>query len=185
MIRRMIPKLVAAFALVAVAFVVTVSDTAYAHTADREEQHVDIVKQWNSYYFASIVVRTSASTSEYKSENTMLTYWHTNTGLVPDGRCKFKFKFCFNGFTDPKIRYHHSSNSYTLTSFSQQTCIIGGDDFGKCYESSTNLGWLTWPIEAEASIRLGIAPSSQGEMFFFSSCICSVKTFTMNDYSVD
>ncbi|MDE2781290.1 MAG: hypothetical protein OXI91_16675 [Chloroflexota bacterium] len=183
---RMIPTLaLVAFALVAVALVAMMPDTASAHTVSRNEQHVDVVKQWNSLYFASIIVRTYASTSEYKSENTMLTYYHTNSGVVPDGRCKFKFQFCFNGFTDPKIRYYHSGNSYDLTDFTQQTCIIGGNDFGKCFESSTNLGWLTWPINAKASIRLGLAMNKQGEIFFFKSCWCSVKTFTMNDYEVD
>lgn len=145
---------------------------------------MDVVKKYGSFYFASIIVRTDASTAERKTTNTMLMYYHTNSGVVPDGRCKFKFEFCFNGFTNPKIRYYHSGNSHTLTKFSQMTCTIGGNDFGKCFKSTTNLGWFTWPINAKSSIRLGIAPTKQGEMYFFITCGCTVKTFTQNDYYV-
>ncbi|MDE2844575.1 MAG: hypothetical protein OXN21_14520 [Chloroflexota bacterium] len=158
-------------------------DSIEAHTSSRNENHWDTVKHSGSLYFATIVVRTSASSSERKVGEYMSIYAHSNSGLVPNGDCEHDYyQFCFNGFTDPKIKYK-SGSTYTLSLFTVDNCWIGEDDYGKCYQSSVNVYRASWPIDAEGSIRLGLRDDNNG-FYYFLSCWCTVKTFTLHDYSV-
>ena len=92
-------------------------------------------------------------------------------------------QFCFGPWSSPKTEYHHSSNSYSLISWSDQACIFTWTSHLKCWESTTLLGWLTWPMNADAERRLSIA-LKDSDKFSWSPCFCPIKTFDTPRYQV-
>ena len=174
----------AAMAAVLVLLMVMPSLTE-AHTASRTENHFDVVKHYGSYNTASVSLETGATSTENRSGSSMLVTYQTKHGRVPNGRCNSGYyQFCFNGWSEPKIKYTSSGSNTTVTSWSTRTCILHQDDFGECYKSSVTNAWHSWPIQAKGSVKLGLARSQNDGFYFWMSCGCVAKTLTMNDYDV-
>ena len=125
-------------------------------------------------------VKDRAGTSESKSDSIMNTYFHTNTVYVPNGWCQHMYPFCFRPPNEPKTRYSNSSTTYTLTSWYQESCFLPYKSHGKCWSSNTGLAWFNWPVNANASRKIGMHHWPQ---YAWLPCYCSSKTFDTPGYT--
>ena len=175
----LLPTLI--LALLAVALLNTTSVSA--HKATESSTHLaGVIRLQPPITIYGVTIEDKASTTEYKTEGTMLTHTHTNAAWAYYAQCGHgQYPFCFTAFSSPKTVYSHSSNSYSLTNWDVQTCVIPYLAHGRCWRSTTNLAWLTWPIDADAERSLGIVQFGQ----YMWVPAGSVNTFETDTYEVD
>ena len=156
------------------------SDSAAAHTTSADGNHFTWVIKLPFGSFYSVNVKDRAGTSEYKSDSVMNTYHHTNTVYAANGWCQYAYPFCFTPPSQPKTVYSNSSTTYNLTSWYQESCILPYKSHGKCWSSSVGLAWFNWPVNANASRKIGMYHWPQYAWF---PCYCSSKTFNTPAYT--
>ena len=64
----------------------------------------------------------------------------------------------------------------------QEICWLPGYSHGKCWNSDTELGWLSWPVEADAERTITIYHYPE---YHWTSCYCGHKKFSTPTYDVD
>ena len=117
--------------------------------------------------FYSGLVESSAATYGENNGSVLKMTAHKNTANVLNGRCGYNYyPFCWWPATGPKIRYYHSSNSYTLNSGWRETtrdeCLFRRDDHGTCFDNSKLLAWATFPVTAAGSRNVPLQPGKKG-----------------------
>jgi hypothetical protein len=128
-----------------------------AATYGAESNHLYLVWGVGHATWIPVNVVDAARTREFKSSpSVMIMDWHYNDIEVINGDCGYWFPFCFDPPYGPQIRYWHSTNSYTLTSFSYYGCRGPQNNLISCWRSWTWLGWATWPVNAEGRRTLSI-----------------------------
>ena len=81
-----------------------------------------------------------------------------------------------------QTEYSHSSNSYTLDDdWDQESCFLPYKSHGKCWVSYETLGWLSWPVDADAERTITIYHYPQYHWFTYQ---CGHKTFDTPTYQV-
>lgn len=164
---RMTKTALTAFALVALAMLAywawTLSDdapTVSAHSISQLDYYYPTMMPWPWGTPITVAMNTLASTTEHRSGSAMVTDGHTHSIHIPQARCGHNFyPTCF-AYGNPKIRYYHATNSYTLQGSNHwdlQHCIGPVDDLVGCWISDTALGWFTIPINAAPNMVVIIA----------------------------
>ncbi len=93
-----------------------------------------------------------------------------------------QYPFCFDPINNIQTEYSHSSNSYTLDDdWDQESCFLPYKSHGKCWVSYETLGWLSWPVDADAERTITIYHYPQYHWF---TCQCGHKTFDTPTYQV-
>ena len=108
----------------------------------------------------------------------------SNGAYLPNGFCKHQYPFCFDAIDSIETVYSPPSGSdYTLDDdWDQETCWLPGYSHGKCWNSDTELGWLSWPVEADAERTITIYHYPE---YHWTSCYCGHKKFSTPTYDVD
>ena len=168
----------------------SLSDTvpaAFAHTASDSNREASWAMRapWGIPFI--VTIDTSGSTHEYRSESVMVMDYHSNTINIPNGKCgsNNQYPMCFD-LNNPRAVYSHPNNSYTLSSSHWETfwCIGESNDAGKCWNSDTELGWLTIPVDAEIKRAITIKTQSEQQGYVWLSCVCGGKSLS-DEYEID
>lgn len=134
--------------------------TASAHSISQLDYHYPVMMAWPFGTPIVVSMNTLASTSEHRDGQVMLTDGHSHSIHIPLARCGLNlYPTCF-AYGNPKIKYYHATNSYTLQGSSHwelEHCIVPVDDLVGCWASDTSLGWLTIPINSAPEMVVIIA----------------------------